>query len=653
MPKILKLLIFILFFLVPNQVFAQTENSFITIVNPVRISSYTKDPALSLKKEYEEISKRNLPATWLLTYDANINESLFKIVSSMDSKQEFGIFLEVTENFSQASNVSYTKTNSWHHANALFLSGYKQEDRKKLIDKVFSEFRNKFGYYPKSVGGWWVDSFSLSYMKDRYGITGVLGLSDQFDLDNYQVWGTPYSIPFYPSKIHAGIPGDDSNKLDIVTFRWAARDPLNGYMSPSEKQASLYSVQDHSQLGTLTDYFEKLLELYSVQKYYNRFGHITIGLEADYSPDIYEAFFTERLGAVKKLEVQGVRILTMKQFSDWYRNKFKEASPPHFIETDDLLGQSKKVMWYQSSSYRAGMIYDYSRKKLQIVDLHPYFSNFQEPFFISPNRQFNLSINLPFIIDFMNDKNSVKEISVGSLESVFSNEKDIKLEFEKGIISLSKNKISSEGFSLPVSLERKKFDTPPEGLVFSDSSFNIPFAIKHRLEQYKAPIALVLFVTVLLFIRVVRGRKALLVYCSVTILLLIALVFAYRTNVKYYISQTEVDGLSVLARSSKGKVLVYDKDCIRCKFETTYKPAAAGGIKSYVRRLSKQETIVDLSFSIAKTSKDARRILDSKEIDYVYLVKYEDYIEHLPYLPQDLGLSKIYSSANTEIWRVD
>ena len=145
-------ILFVLFliFIFPSKVSAQDlGKSFITIVNPVRFSSYTKDPALSLRKEYEEVSDRNLPATWLLTYDAITNESLFNVISLMDNKQEFGIFLEVTENFSNASKVQYNKTNSWHHANALFLSGYKQEDRKKLIDKVFLEFKNKLGYYPK------------------------------------------------------------------------------------------------------------------------------------------------------------------------------------------------------------------------------------------------------------------------------------------------------------------------------------------------------------------------------------------------------------------------------------------------------------------------------------------------------------------------
>ena len=644
--------IFIFLFIKIFVPFAYADGkSFITIINPVRISTYTKDSPQSLKNEYQEIAKRDISATWLLTYDAVMNESLLEVFSPMDDKQEFGIFLEVTESFSNASNVIYNKTNSWHHAKALFLSGYKQEDRKKLIDKVFLEFKNKFGYYPKSIGGWWVDAFSLSYMQEKYGITGVLGLSDQFDLDNYQVWGTPYSIPFYPNKIHAGIPGDVSNKLDIVTFRWAARDPLNGYISPSEQQGSLYSVQDYLGLGLGEDYFERLVDLYAVEKEHNLFGHMTIGLEADYSPDTYEAIFAKRLDIVKKFEGQGVKVTTMAEFSDWYRKEFPKASPPHFIETDDLLGKSKKTMWYQSSFYRIGLVYDYSSKKLLIVDLRPYQNNFQEPFYVSPNKQFNLSINLPYIIDYANDKTSTREINVGNLDSITREENDVTLRFGEGTIVLREDEILSKSISIPENIKEKQFDTSPEGLIFSDFSLNIPFAIKYRLEQYKVPVALLLFVSGLLFIRVIRRKRIMLFYCSIVILLLIASVIAYRANTKHYISQTEVDGLSVLSRLSKGKVLVYDKDCLRCTFETRNKPAAAAGIKNYIEKLSGQDTVEDFSFSIAKTSKDARKILESKDIEYIYLVKYEDYIEHLPYLPQDLGLSKLYENANIEIWQ--
>ena len=59
-----------------------------------------------------------------------------------------------------------------------------------------------------------------------------------------------------------------------------------------------------------------------------------------------------------------------------------------------------------------------------------------------------------------------------------------------------------------------------------------------------------------------------------------------------------------------------------------------------------------MSFVTAKNSSDARKILKDKGVTYVYLSKYEEYIESLPYLPQDLNLERVFDNANTEIYRV-
>lgn len=231
---------FLLFLSFSTNLYAQENNQFITIVNPVRISRYTQDPSESLKSEYQVVMSHNLPASWLLTYDALVYEPFTTILTSMDNNQELGLFLEITPAFAQAAGVEYNKSEFWHHANSVFLSGYLQGDRKKMIDTVFEAFKQKFGYYPKSVGAWWIDSYSLSYMHDKYGIIANLGVSDQFATDNYKIWGTYWSTPFISSKNHAAIPAEnEGDSSGVVTLQWAPRDPLSGYYS------SLYSTQDY------------------------------------------------------------------------------------------------------------------------------------------------------------------------------------------------------------------------------------------------------------------------------------------------------------------------------------------------------------------------------------------------------------------------
>ena len=655
-----------------NTTYAKVDgNSFITIVNPVRLSAYTKEPEISIKAEYSEVQKRNLPATWLLTYDIIVNPELASLFADMNNNQELGVFLEVTQKFSESSNVKYNETNSWHRATSLFLSGYSQEDRKKLIDSIFSKFKDVFGYYPKSVGAWWVDSYSLSYMKEKYGITGVLGISDQYDLDGYQVWGTPWSIPFYPSKIHAGIPaGDVSDKLDIVTFRWAARDPLNGYISPSDKNPSFYSAQDYLQTGVFHKYFERLVKLYSLQREFNKFGHITIGLEADYPPDTYEAIFGKRLDHIKELESQGINITTMEEFSEWYRKNFT-LSPSHIIETDDLLGSAQKIIWFQNNRYRVGYVYNKESQASEVIDFRVYSYNVEEPFYKSPNKQYNLSINLPFIIDSVIDKNNTWKFNVGKLRSVKQKSGNLELVFEKGKIIFLENliitsaikvsKIILESKQLDVNenngavklLTRKNFYVDTAGLEFKDYSLNIPFTIEYKIEKYKISIATAIAILGMGVSYVVRTKKVDKKYLLVIVLFGIVVVGLYlliQANKKYYISQTEADALSVLSRFPQGKVLVYDKDCLKCSFVTPLKPAAAAGRKGYIGKYSNQPTVADFTFVTAPNSRAANKVLKDLNVRYVYLAKYEGYIEYLPYPPEDIGLKRVYENANVEIW---
>ncbi|MDP2684774.1 MAG: hypothetical protein Q8P20_07110, partial [bacterium] len=269
------LAVFFLSFIFPLKIQAKELNKYITIVNPVRISRYTITPAESLKSEYKAVSKHGFPATWLLTYDALNNEDIISEIRKMDTNQEFGVFLEVTKTFASEAGVEYHNSGFWHHASAVFLSGYTQEERIILIDKVFDKFKQEFGAYPKSIGSWWTDGYSLSYVKDKYGVVANLVCADQFSTDGYQLWGQPWQVPYYSSKIYPAVPASNTeNKLDLVNIQWASRDPLNGYNS------SLYSTQDYlvAENALDTNYFHKLLDLYLNTK---DMSQITVGLEAD------------------------------------------------------------------------------------------------------------------------------------------------------------------------------------------------------------------------------------------------------------------------------------------------------------------------------------------------------------------------------------
>lgn len=610
--KTLALAFLVLCFALPSKVLAE-ENSFVTIVNPQRISNYTADYLASFQAERKEVESRNLPATWLLTYDVLEKDDFVDELKKLDPNQELGILLEVTEPFTHASGVTYNKVDeNWHRATSLFLSGYSQKDRIKLIDTVFGLFKEKFGYYPKSVGSWWTDSFSQDYMQKKYGVTGNVGVSDQYDLDGYQVWGTWWSVPYYPTKINAAIPTQSSeNKLDVLQFRWAARDPFLGYAKITNHEPSLYSLQDFSQVGLSQSYFEQLLKTFAGANDSNQFGHATVGLEGDLAPDIYTSLLAPRIETVKNLQDNDhIQALTMRDFAEWYKNEFQTISPTHILHGTDPLGSGTMAFWFQNPYYRAGVTFNPKTKLTGVVDLRYYFQNLEEPFYKSPNKQFNLYINLPFVIDFVISPDSSIKLDLGNFQKIEGN----KLVFEKGIIEFKEKELVLPEKTFQT---KSQYATPENGQTYIDFTIQVPFALKRRLPVWIA--------SILPSVRI-------------------------PTPQFYTISQTEMDALKVLENLPDGNVLTYDRDCLDCGFQTKFKPAAMAGKKGYVRDLSGKSVVEDYAFSIAKTSADARKILEDKNIKYVYLAKYEDYIETLPYLPQDLGLTRIYTNANAEIW---
>ncbi len=348
--KFLKIIFSVLLFaflFVPNT-FAQEINQ-VVLVNPIRGSdfwNYNYSLTETPKKQYEIINQNNFPATWLVRYDALANPEVVEFLKTLDLSQDIGIFMEVTPSLTDAAGVKYNDTGNWHFAKSVLLTGYSPDDRKKLIDTLFSKFKETTGKDAKSVGAWWIDAGSLSYMKDKYQIEANLDVADQYSTDGYQVWGQYWSTPFYPSKVNALMPAQsEDQKLGVVTMQWATRDPFNGFGNGVFE--STYSVQANDYLlhNLGTDYFSKLLSFYP---------QTTVGLENDFSWNEFGKEFVSQINLIKQKQLQGqVQVKNMLQFANFYILQNPGISPNVIVSAEDPLGSGGKVVWINTPKYRA------------------------------------------------------------------------------------------------------------------------------------------------------------------------------------------------------------------------------------------------------------------------------------------------------------
>ncbi|MBI2596199.1 hypothetical protein HYW46_05710 [Candidatus Daviesbacteria bacterium] len=409
------LCLLVLIFVNPQPIKAESIKQ-ITIVNPIRGNDFWgyKHQFLDTpKKQYELIEKNNLPATWLVRYDALKNEETDTFLKSLNNKQEIGLFLEVTPTLAKDAGVKYNQSENWHYAKSVFLIGYSPEDRKKLIDRAVKSYREIFSTNPKSVGAWWIDAYSLNYLHDKYGVEANLDVADQYSTDQYQVWGQYFSTPFYPAKVNALMPASSKEqKIGVVTIQWATRDPFNSYGNGADE--STYSVQANDylihKLGT--GYFEKLINIYP---------QTTVGLENDFSWDKYGEEYQKQIEILVKQQKMGLlQVKTMSEFSKYYKNIYPNISPDVLIQADDPLGGGWKVVWFFTPKYRVGWFYGPYGSAIR--DLRQFSDSVEESCFKTSCDQLNLAFTQNQAIDDVNfstrwliDEGKISNVRVESI----------------------------------------------------------------------------------------------------------------------------------------------------------------------------------------------------------------------------------------------
>ncbi|MDD2822943.1 MAG: hypothetical protein PHQ59_02565 [Candidatus Daviesbacteria bacterium] len=393
------LIVAIFFFNTPN-IFA-AENSYVTVVNPIRGSDFWDQKGQEVETavlgQIKILDEFKIPATFLIRFDAFSSNQL--IDSLKNITHEKGLFLEVTPSWATAAGVKYRQSPVWHNAESVFLTGYDIEERKRFIDKAFEEFKKAFGSYPKSVGAWWIDSYSLEYMQNKYNIDAVLIVADQYSTDNYQIWGQYFGTPYYPAKKNALAPAQNTkNKIPVVVMQWATRDPINGY--GEGVMETTYSLQandyiDYHQLGS--NYFTKLIDLFTTQPY-NQVNHVVVGLENSYNWKTYQSEYRKQIELLKNRAVQRqLSLVTMEEFAKWYKLKFPDVSPAQIIIANDPLGTSKKVVWFMNQYYRAGWFYN--RDGSVFRDIRQYVEGQVEPCYEVACKQINFATFSTRVLD--------------------------------------------------------------------------------------------------------------------------------------------------------------------------------------------------------------------------------------------------------------
>lgn len=408
MKKYLILLLFIISFS-PSNVLAFETNHYVTIVHPVRGRNLWQSDE-SVKNQINLIRKNHLPSTWLLQYDVITDNQNSKLFKELPVNQELGVFLEVSERLATDSNVPYIYgSGDWARADKVLFSGYTPAERERMIDILFETFKDRFGYYPVSVGAWYIDTVSLNYLSQKYKIKAAMDVSDQYQTDTYGVWGQPWGAPYYPSQFNSIMPANSiADRLDMVKIQWAARDPVRGYGLKATD--SIYSVQANDYVGNNlnTTYFQKLAQAYLL--FPNPITQLTVGLEAGQEGAVYYDEYEKQLSFLVDLaQKENLSFLTMSSFAKDYQKQFPNYSPSFFVHDTDVSNPHIEAFWYSNKSYRIGLLL--KDKSLFIRDLRLYNIPFLYGDIFTNDKNHLLKRVIPAIIDEALNHNEIMLMS--------------------------------------------------------------------------------------------------------------------------------------------------------------------------------------------------------------------------------------------------
>lgn len=366
------------------------SDRYVMLVNPVRGRSLWVESSVNpLKNQYDIVKQYDFPVTWLLQYDVLEDKELISVIGDFNNKQEKGVFLEVSEQFAKDSRVIYPYSSTWYSPDAVFFSAYTQSERRRLIDNLFVGFKKEFGFYPKSVGAWWIDSYSLNYMKEKYGIKSAIIVADQKTTDNYGVWGQWWGVPYYPSKANILTPaGNLENKQDVVVIQWALRDPVLAIGEGTKFSNFSLQANDYIRQGENTAYFEELINTYLDCQ--NPLGQVTVGLETGSDSVAYKEEYERQLEVLKR--IPNLQFVSMQQFYEIFSKKYPEYPK-------EIIIGAKDSKWIMNPEKRVNERFNDIIKYNPEVSFSDYFIAAKDKFLnrvlTSENRQKNQNINLP------------------------------------------------------------------------------------------------------------------------------------------------------------------------------------------------------------------------------------------------------------------
>lgn len=361
--------------------------NFIRAIEP-RIPAVTPDVLrATTERQIELVAKHRLPATFALQYDALMDVRYQDLLRrELDPQCEIGAWWEIVEPLVRKAGLVWRGRFPWDwHAHVGFSTGYTPREREKLVDVYMADFKDVFGAYPQTVGSWFIDTHSLRYMSDRYGIVASCNCKDQVGTDGYTLWGGYWNQGYYPSRENVFVPAQSTNtQIPVPVFRMLGSDPIyqydNGLGTLNQAVVSLEPVYPES--GGNREWVEWFFRSMTEETCL-AFAYAQAGQENSFTWERMARGFELQIEHISALAAAGkLSVQTLAQTGQWFRSHFQYTPATAVVATDDWKHEGRQTVWYNSRFYRANLLRE--PDGFRVRDIHIFDERYPDPYLDVP-----------------------------------------------------------------------------------------------------------------------------------------------------------------------------------------------------------------------------------------------------------------------------
>lgn len=375
--------------------------NFIRLLEP-RDSNITEEVLYqTVAKQVEMMKKYNLGGTFLLQYDALLDPHYQKLLKGLPAdKFEIGGWFEIPQPLAENAGLKWRGNSPWDpRADVDFATGYTPMEREKLVDVYMKDFKKIFGYYPKSVGSWFIDAHTLNYLYKKYRIVASCNCKDQIGTDGYTLWGGYWNQAYYPSLKNAYMPAqNEKNQISVPIFRMLGSDPIRQYDEGiGTNRQGVVTLEPVYKFGGGDSawvhwYFKQFVEGECMQ-----YAYVQAGQENSFTWNAMSKGFEIQLPLIARLRDENkIKIETLAESGRWFHEHFKVTPATSVTVNEDIKGSDRKTVWFDSRFYRLNLLWE--NGSLRFRDIHLFDENFASDFLTRKSASNQCSFfTLPFV----------------------------------------------------------------------------------------------------------------------------------------------------------------------------------------------------------------------------------------------------------------